>query len=69
MNHSDTAGSLHVPVISSSHGVVAGSLFWRFVSRYLGLRGMLVNSALLGTAAAVVCVVMEYRDDLNHIWI
>ncbi len=69
VNHSDTAGSLHVLVISSSIGMVAGSLFWRFVSRYLGVRGMLVNSALLGTAAAAVCVVMEYRDDLNHIWI
>lgn len=69
VNHSDTAGSLHVLVISSSIGMVAGSLFWRFVSRYLGVRGMLINSALLGAAAATICVVMEYRDDLNHIWI
>lgn len=30
---------------------------------------MLINSALLGSAAAAICVVMEYRDDLNHIWI
>ena len=69
VNHSDTAGSLHVLVISSSVGMVVGSLFWRFVSRTLGVRGMLINSALLGTAAAAICVVMEYRDDLNHIWI
>lgn len=69
VNHSDSAGSLHVLVISSSIGMVAGALFWRFVSRALGLRGMLINSALLGTAAAAICVVMEYRDDLNHIWI
>ncbi|GAY13655.1 hypothetical protein [Mycobacterium sp. shizuoka-1] len=69
VNHSDTAGSLHVLVISSSIGMVAGSLFWRFVNRTLGVRGMLINSALLGTAAAAICVVMEYRDDLNHVWI
>lgn len=36
VNHSDTAGSLHVLVISSSIGMVAGALFWRFVSRALG---------------------------------
>ncbi|EHB56436.1 putative integral membrane protein [Mycolicibacterium rhodesiae JS60] len=69
VNHSDSAGSLHVLVISSSIGMVAGSLFWRFVSRTLGVRGMLINSALLGSAAAAVCVTMEYRNDLNHIWI
>ncbi|QEN12838.1 MFS transporter [Mycolicibacterium sp. ELW1] len=69
VNHSDTAGSLHVLVISSSIGMVAGAVFWRFVSRALGVRGMLINSALLGSAAAAICVVMEYRDDLNHIWI
>ena len=69
VNHSDTAGSLHVLVISSSIGMVVGSLFWRFVSRALGVRGMLVNSALLGSAAASICVVMEYRQDMHHIWV
>ena len=69
VNHSDSAGSLHVLVISSCIGMVAGSLFWRFVSRTLGVRGMLINSALLGTAAAAICVVVEYRQDLDHIWI
>lgn len=33
VNHSDSAGSLHVLVISSSIGMVAGALFWRFVTR------------------------------------
>jgi MFS family permease len=69
VNHSHTAGSLHLLVISSSIGMVLGALFWRFVSRWLGVRGMLVNSALLGTVAAALCVLMEFRDDLNHIWL
>lgn len=30
---------------------------------------MLINIALLGAAAAAICVVMEYRQDLDHIWI
>lgn len=69
VNHSDTAGSLHVLVVSSSVGMVLGAFLWRFVSRYLGVRGMFVNSALLGTAAAAVSLATEYRNDLSHNWI
>ena len=30
---------------------------------------MFVISALLGSAAAMICVVIEYRQEWNHVWI
>jgi MFS family permease len=69
VNHSDTAGSLYVLVISSSAGLIAGSLFWRFVNRALGARGMLVISALLGSTAALICVAIEYLHEWREIFI
>jgi len=68
INHAGSAGSLHVLVISSSTGLVVGALFWRRVSR-LGVRAMFVISALLGSTAAMICVVIEYRQEWNHVWI
>jgi Na+/melibiose symporter-like transporter len=69
VNHAGSAGSLHVLVISSSTGLVIGALFWRLVSRRLGVRAMFAVSALLGSAAATICVVIEYRQEWNHVWI
>ncbi|MCX2933052.1 MFS transporter [Mycobacterium sp. CVI_P3] len=68
INHAGSAGSLHVLVISSSTGLVVGAVFWRMVSR-LGVRAMLAISALLGATAALICVVIEYRREWNHVWI
>lgn len=69
VNHSDTAGSVHVLVISSSIGLIAGSLLWRGVSRHGGVRGLLVTSAVLGSLAAVLCVLTEAFDDEQYIWL
>lgn len=69
VNHSESAGGLHVLVVSSSIGMVLGAFLWRFVSRHLGVRGLFVNSALLGTAAAAVSLATEYRNDMSHNWI
>ncbi|RDH78080.1 MFS transporter [Mycolicibacterium moriokaense] len=69
VNHANSAGSLHVLVISSSAGLVTGALFWRVVSRRLGVRAMFVVSAALGSLAALICVVIEYRQEWNHVWI
>ncbi len=69
VNHAGSAGSLHVLVISSSTGLVLGALFWRWITRRAGVRAMLVISALLGSAAALICVVIEYRQEWNHVWI
>ncbi len=69
VNHAGSAGSLHVLVISASTGLVAGALFWRAVTRRVGVRAMLVISAALGSAAALICVIIEYRQEWNHVWI
>lgn len=69
VNHANSAGSLHVLVISSSSGLVLGALFWRVVSQRLGVRAMFVVSAFLGSMAALICVVIEYRQEWNHVWI
>lgn len=69
VNHAGSAGSLHVLVISSSTGLVVGALFWRSVSKRLGVRAMFVLSAILGSAAAMICVAIEYRQEWNHVWI
>ncbi len=69
VNHANSAGSLHVLVISSSTGLVLGALFWRLISQRLGVRAMFVVSAALGSAAALICVVIEYRQEWNHVWI
>jgi len=69
VNHSESAGGLHVLVVSSSIGMILGAFLWRFVSRHLGVRGLFVNSALLGTAAAAISLATEYRNDMSHNWI
>ncbi|WP_099022492.1 MFS transporter [Mycolicibacterium palauense] len=69
VNHSNTAGCLHVLIISSSVGLVLGAVFWRWVSRRAGVRAMFVLSGLLGAAAALICVVIEVRQEWNHVWV
>lgn len=66
---SDTAGSLHVVVIATSIGLVAGALLWRVVSRILGVRGMLVISAALGSTAAVISASTEVLHETHHVWL
>lgn len=69
VNHGGSAGSLNVLVISSSIGLIVGSMFWRVVNRKLGPRWILVVSGLLGTAAATICVVIEYNREWDHVWV
>lgn len=69
VNHAGSAGSSHVLVISSSTGLVMGALFWRWVSQRMGVRAMFLISALLGSTAALICVVIEYRQEWNHVCI
>lgn len=52
-------GSLHVLVILSSIGLVVGSMLWRQINRLFGVRGLLLGSALLNAAAALLCMVAE----------
>jgi MFS family permease len=66
--HADTAGSLHVIVISSAAGLVAGSFLWRSIFRRFGVRGMLVSSAIISCVAAVLCAANELLPAEPHLW-
>ena len=66
--HVDTAGSLHIIVISSAAGLVAGSFLWRSVFRRFGVRGMLVSSAIISCVAAVLCAANELIPARPHLW-
>jgi len=67
--HSDKVGSLHTLVVFTSAGMVVGALLWRIVYRLLGVRGMLVISALLGSTAAVVCIVADASGERSEMWV
>ena len=69
MAHADRAGSLHVLVISSAAGLLAGSFLWRRVFGRCGVRGMLVMSGTLSTAAALVCLANEVIPDREQLWV
>jgi MFS family permease len=62
------SGSLHVLVILSSIGLVFGSPLWRKVYRLFGVRGMMLGSSLLSTAAAALTIVAEASGQWTHIW-
>jgi MFS family permease len=63
------AGSLHVLIVFASIGLVLGSFLWRRVYRTrFGVRGMLILSALIGTAAAVICIATEVVDASSQVW-
>jgi MFS family permease len=61
-------GSLHLLVILSSIGLVIGSALWRKVHRLFGVRGMLLGSGLLSTAAALLCILAESCGQWFHLW-
>ncbi|CMQ40117.1 hypothetical protein [Mycobacterium tuberculosis] len=61
-------GSLHVLVILSSIGLVVGSMLWRQINRLFGVRGLLLGSALLNAAAALLCMVAESCGQWVHAW-
>jgi MFS family permease len=69
MAHADKAGSLHVLVISSAAGLLAGSFLWRRVFSRRGVRGMLVTSGVISSAAALVCLANEVVPDTELLWV
>jgi MFS family permease len=69
MAHADKAGSLHVLVISSAAGLLAGSFLWRRVFSRRGVRGMLVTSGTISSAAALVCLANEVVPDQELLWV
>ena len=69
MAHADKAGSLHVLVISSAAGLLAGSFLWRRVFSRRGVRGMLVMSGTISSAAALVCLANEVIPDREQLWV
>jgi MFS family permease len=69
MAHPDKAGSLHVLVISSAAGLLAGSFLWRRVFSRYGVRGMLVMSGITSSAAALVCLANEMLPGGELLWV
>jgi MFS family permease len=69
MAHADKAGSLHVLVISSAAGLLAGSFLWRRVFSRGGVRGMLVMSGAVSSAACLVCLANEVVPDRELLWV
>jgi MFS family permease len=67
--HGDENGSLHVLVVSTSLGLLVGSALWRIVYRRHGARGMLLGSALLGSSAAVTCILAEASGAWSKPWV
>jgi MFS family permease len=61
--------SLHVLVVVSSVGLVAGSALWRPVFRRHGVRGMLCGSALLSSLATVGSMVGEIVAGTANVWL
>jgi MFS family permease len=69
MAHADKAGSLHVLVISSAAGLLAGSFLWRRVFGRGGVRGMLVLSGAISSAAGLVCLANEVIPVREQLWV
>jgi hypothetical protein len=68
--HGHRPGSLHILVIATSMGLIIGAFLWRIVYRSrFGVRAMLLISALLGCAAAVICISTEVLDAWSHVWV
>ncbi|WP_245847326.1 MFS transporter [Mycobacterium szulgai] len=61
-------GTLHVLIILSSIGLVVGSVAWRKVYTRFGVRGMLLGSASLSSAGAVLSIVAETSGQWYHMW-
>lgn len=60
---------LPVLVVVASVALLTGSALWRAVYRAFGVRGMLVGSALMSTAAAAVCLVAELLGMWSSGWV
>jgi MFS family permease len=69
MAHADKAGSLHVLVISTAAGLLAGSFLWRRVFARYGVRGMLVLAGAVSGSAALVCLANEVIPDRELLWV
>jgi hypothetical protein len=68
--HGNKPGSLHVLVISAGLGLIIGSFLWRRVHRSrLGVRGMLLISALVGCTAAAICISAQSLHDWSGVWV
>jgi MFS family permease len=68
--HGHQPGSLHVLVIATSVGLIIGSFLWRIVYRSrFGVRAMLLISALLGSAAALICISAQALDTWSQVWV
>lgn len=68
--HADKAGSLHVLVVFASIGLILGSFLWRWVyRRSFGVRGMLLLSALIGSAAAAICIAAQAFHGWSQVWV
>lgn len=61
--------TLHVLVVTSSIGLVAGSVVWQSVSRRFGVRGMLLGSAALSAFAALASTVAETLRLTANVWL
>ena len=67
--HSDQTGSLHVLVVTSAAGLLAGSFVWRSVFTRFGVRGMLVISAVVNCVAAVTAIGNESLPGGPQLWL
>jgi MFS family permease len=67
-SHGDQAGGLHILVVSSAGGLLAGAFLWRIMFRRFGVRGMLVLSGVINCAAAVVCIANEVVPTQVQLW-
>ena len=65
----DKTGGLHLLVITSAGGMLAGSFLWRRVFRRFGVRGMLVFSGMIGSTAGVVCIANETIPAEPQLWV
>lgn len=61
-------GSLHVLVILSSGALVIGSTLWRKIFAAFGVRGVLLGSAVLSAASALLCVAAESCGQWSQLW-
>lgn len=60
---------LPILVVVSSCALIFGSMLWRAVYRAFGVRGMLLGSAIMSSAAAASCLVAESLDVWSSGWV
>jgi MFS family permease len=69
VNHGNERASLHVLVIFACAGFIVGAFVWRVAYRRFGIRGMLLSSALISAAAAMICIAAELNHDWMLLWV